>query len=315
MGRTTTAWSRFMSALVAMESNTENSGTYTYKPGYHASRADNIAMDKTDNTTVVDYSIRDAVDKLGPSDASAAGDWTHRSAQAGNYSSMDKYGERLESAFNRKDPRLNGWREALGQTDMDASPEGLDFRYWTRRVPDDTHSWHWHFSESRAYAESWENKLAMLSVLKGETLEQFLANGGVLLYKDGSGIIPREEEEEMVGNFYTIALGGPGYDGKIWYLPPGNGRLHVPDIATLSAMRAALGPSATTISVPSLAVLDLVAPLPASDAVALASIKSDIAELQKLVVALQVGQVPVDVDQIVRDAVRIELNATRLTNG
>lgn len=187
MGRTTPAWTWFMGELVALEPGTENSGTYTYKPGYHASRADNIVMDKTDNTTVADYSIRDDVDQLGPSDCSAAGDWTHKNAQSGNYVSMDKYGERLQRAWEAKDPRLNGWREALGQTDLDATPEALDFRYWTTRTPDSTHEWHWHFSESRAYAESYDNKKALLSILKGETLAQYLAAGGVILRKDGKG--------------------------------------------------------------------------------------------------------------------------------
>jgi hypothetical protein len=172
-----------MTQLLALESNTENSGTYTFKPGYHSSRADNLANWPSD------YSIRDAVDKLGASDTSAAGDWTHLAAKQGDYRSMDKYGERLERAFEDRDPRLAGWREALGQTDLDATPEGLDFRNWTRRTPDSTHAWHWHFSESRAYAEDYDNKRALLSVLKGETLDAYLAGGGKLLAKNGSGVI------------------------------------------------------------------------------------------------------------------------------
>lgn len=187
MGRTPDAAKRMMSELLLLEPGTQNGGMYTYKPGYHASRADNIAMDKVDTTDIADYSIRDAPDKLGPSDCSAGFDWTHPKAQAGSYASMDKYGERLESAFNAKDPRLNGWREALGQTDLDSTAEGLDFRYWTRRTPDSSHEWHWHFSEVRAYVESWSNKLAFLSILKGETLQQYLANGGKLFKRDGTG--------------------------------------------------------------------------------------------------------------------------------
>lgn len=189
MGRTTDAAKRFMTALLALEPGTQNGGTYTYKPGYHASRADNIVMDSTDDTDVVDYSIRDAPDKIGPGDASAGFDWTFPTAQAGNYNLMDKYGERLEAAFNAKDPRLNGWREALGQTDLDATPEGLDFRYWSRRTPDSSHAWHWHFSEVRAYVELWDNKLAMLSILRGESLERYLANGGRLFKRDGTGYL------------------------------------------------------------------------------------------------------------------------------
>lgn len=183
MGRTTPAWDWFMDQLLLLEPGTENSGTAVNKPGYHGSRAENVVRNGYQ-----DYSVEDAVDRLGPSDASAAGDWTHRSAQSGNYTSMAKYGVRLRRAFNAKDPRLNGWREALGQTDTDSAPEGLDFRGWYTRVPDGSHSWHWHFSESRAYTESYDNKRAMLSILRGETLEQYLANGGVLVTRDGSGV-------------------------------------------------------------------------------------------------------------------------------
>jgi hypothetical protein len=177
----TTASAFFMNELVKMEPGTENSGIYANKPGYHNTRAGNIALDKTDNTTVADYSIRLPADLKGPSDKSAGYDWTHEKAHSGNYASMAKYGDRLEAAFNAKDPRLYGWREALGQTDLDATPEGLDFVYWTRRTPDGTHSWHWHFSELRQFVESMINKLCMLSVLKGESLADYLAGGGVLL--------------------------------------------------------------------------------------------------------------------------------------
>lgn len=49
-------------------------------------------------------------------------------------------------------------------------------------------------------------------------------------------------------------------DAKVWYLSP-LGRVHVPDITTLAAMRAAVGTSEVAV-VPSVAVLNLVAPLP-----------------------------------------------------
>lgn len=177
----TAASAFFMNELVKLEPGTENSGIYAVKPGYHYTRAGNIALDKVDNSSIPDYSIRLALDLQGPDDKSAGYDWTHEKAHSGNYASMAKYGDRLEAAFNARDPRLYGWREALGQTDTDATPEGLDFQSWTRRTPDGTHSWHWHFSELRAFVESMINKYCMLSVLRGESLADYLARGGQLL--------------------------------------------------------------------------------------------------------------------------------------
>lgn len=167
-----------MNALVAMEPETEDSGIYGDKPGYHGTRAENIARSGTDPG---DYSIRHPLDKLGPDDKGAAYDWTHHKAQRGDYSSMALYGRRLRAAFDAKDPRLYGWREALGQTDLDSTPEGMDFDGWYLRTPDGTHSWHWHLSEHRAFVASWDNKACMLSVLSGETLAAYLARGGKLV--------------------------------------------------------------------------------------------------------------------------------------
>lgn len=175
--RVTSASAFFINELVKMEPGTEDAGVYANKPGYHGTRAENDARSGKGE----DYSCRYPADRLGPSDKAAAYDWSHPKAQAGNYATMAKYGDRLEAAFNAKDPRLYGWREALGQTDTDKAPEGLDFVTWTKRVPDPTHSWHWHFSELREFVESMINKLCMLSVLTGETLAAYLARGGTLL--------------------------------------------------------------------------------------------------------------------------------------
>lgn len=178
--RITAASAYFMYALVAMEPGTENSGIYANKPGYHGTRAENIARDQRDGDT--DYSVEHALDSHGgPDDKAAAYDWTHRSAQSGNYASMRKYGARLRAAFDARDPRLYGWREALGQTDLDATPEGLDFDGWYTRTPDSTHAWHWHLSEHRRFVESMDNKECMLSVLRGESLAAYQARGGKLV--------------------------------------------------------------------------------------------------------------------------------------
>lgn len=169
----------FMQQLLALEPGTENSGIWGDKPGYHGTRAENYARNGWD-----DYSVRALLDRLGPADKGAGYDWTFATAQRGDYSRMALRGGYLLAAFNARDPRLAGWREALGQTDRDSTAEGLDFQNWYKRTPDDSHEWHFHFSEVRAYVESYANKQAFLSVLSGETLSAYLARGGRLIGAD-----------------------------------------------------------------------------------------------------------------------------------
>jgi hypothetical protein len=149
-----------MGQLLGLEPGTEYSGIYMDKPGYHNTR---------DGNAPGNYSVLDSADRGGPPDKAAAYDWTFPSAQRGDYTRMAVYGRRLLAAYNSRDPRMDGWREALGQTDTDATPEGLDIRHHTLRTPDATHRWHFHFSESRSEVESWDNKLNLLSVLRGDS--------------------------------------------------------------------------------------------------------------------------------------------------
>lgn len=196
--RITDASWRFMLALLDMEPNTENSGIYANKPGYHNIR---------NALGASDYSRRHPLDLLGPGDKAAGYDWTHRAAQSGNYVSMVRYGKRLEAAWLARDPRLYGWAEAQGQVDLDSAPEELNFGPdWTRGTPSDSHKWHWHISERRAFVASWDNKAAMLSVLSGETLAGYLARGGKLMGdnmswqetltagKDGGGVSAKAQD-------------------------------------------------------------------------------------------------------------------------
>lgn len=166
------AW--FMRELVKLEPGTEDAGIFADKEGYHNTGDANLRR------WPGSYSIRDAQDRRGPSwrTKAAAYDWTFPDAQRGDFRRMVKYGQRLRAAYDRRDPRLAGWREALGQTDLDGPPEGLDFRHHFTRVPDDTHRWHWHFSEDREQVEDYRNKRAMLSVLRGEPLSIWLENEG-----------------------------------------------------------------------------------------------------------------------------------------
>lgn len=158
--------------LLVLEPGTQIAGVYANKRGYHNTRAAN------ETTWPGDYSIRDSEDRRGPSDKAAAIDWTFPEAFSGDFSRMARYGVRLKAAWDTRDPRVSGWREALGQTDTDGPPEGLDFRHHSTRVPDDTHRWHWHFSEDRDKVFSYPNKAALLSVLSGEPLADWQARGG-----------------------------------------------------------------------------------------------------------------------------------------
>ncbi len=185
--RITDASWRFSQELLVLEHSTTNGGTYVNKPGYHGTRAENIARDGVDG----DYSVRHPLDKLGPDDKTAGYDWVFPDAQDGDYRTIAKYGKRVRAAYDARDLRLYGWREVLGQTDTDTTPEGLDFDGWYQRTPDPSHSWHKHFSEHRAFVASWDNKLCMLSVLSGESLVDYLARGGKLM--KGANMATSEE--------------------------------------------------------------------------------------------------------------------------
>lgn len=148
-----------------------------FKPGYHCDYFTLVHTPAWAN----DYSIHLADDKVGGTwleQYGAAVDWTSLSAQAGNYEKFKRYGTRVRAAWQAKDPRLKGWREVLCQGDSDPTADGYDFVYWTQRTPDLSHTWHMHFSCLRKYLASLNVYKAMLSILRGETLAQWLAGEG-----------------------------------------------------------------------------------------------------------------------------------------
>jgi hypothetical protein len=156
-----------MNQLLALQSGTTDGGIYANKPGYHNTRAGNSSSD---------YSVTDAEDRGGPADKAAAIDWTFTDAQNGRFATIALYSNRLlASARNAADPRLDGWREFFGNADNDRLEEGYDFRYerFIERTGDGTHLWHIHLSEDRDKVLSYDNKVAALSVLKGESDQQW----------------------------------------------------------------------------------------------------------------------------------------------
>lgn len=158
----------FMEQLLNMVPGTENGGIYANKPGYHNTRNQNLPTN---------YSVVLPPDKLGPGTKAAAYDWTFPEAQSGDYSRISVYSSRLRGAGQANDPRTDGWREFYGQADTDTEVEGWDF-YYNRAVSSDTsHLWHIHLSELRKFTEDLRNKQAMLSILSGQSLADWLGVG------------------------------------------------------------------------------------------------------------------------------------------
>jgi len=140
------------------------SGIYAAKSGYHNTRSGNRPGD---------YSVRDAIDRMGPADKSAAIDWTFPDAQRGDYRTIQKYGILIKDAFETNDPRMWAVREALGQSDFDEVAEGYDFRTRRTRTPSQSHVWHWHFSFNRRDIENPKGFKDFFSLLSGESLKEW----------------------------------------------------------------------------------------------------------------------------------------------
>lgn len=169
----------FMEQLLALEPRTENAGIYANKSGYHNTGTAN------EKYWPGNYSIVDDEDRRGPDwrTKAAAYDWTFPEAQSGDYRRIAKYTSRLlASAKDLNDPRLNGWREFYGNADLDNEVEGWDTRYGYPASSDSSHLWHIHMSESREFVHDLDNKKAMLSVLRGDTVAQWKSGGEETLF-------------------------------------------------------------------------------------------------------------------------------------
>ena len=183
--------------LQAMEPDTQLGGIYANKPGYHNCRQ---------NLPSYDYSVCDQPpDGGGPSNKACAIDWTFPEAHGGNYTRIGTYTDRLlASAMDADDPRLNGWREFYGQADADSYVEGWDCRYGYAVTSDSSHLWHIHISENRDQSTSRANKEALLSVLKGETLADWLSTGAG---GDGAVLIPCPYDNKRQDLFFVAPDG------------------------------------------------------------------------------------------------------------
>ncbi|MFI5840535.1 hypothetical protein ACIA8K_12585 [Catenuloplanes sp. NPDC051500] len=168
-------WERF----VAFHRNVKLGGVYADKPGYHNYR-DDLPTD--------DYSRGDvAADREGNGKLSSAIDLTFPDA-----SDMRLFSKRLHDAMKARDGRLfiDGkpiLREYIGTLDSEtvscyvltggkALGVGADSGPDAGR--DTSHLWHVHISFIRKYADSQDAMDRVLSILKGESYDDWVKGGG-----------------------------------------------------------------------------------------------------------------------------------------
>lgn len=151
----------------------EFGGIYANKRGFHNTGAANLANWPTN------YSIRDSVNRSGPGWTKASAlDWTFDDAQHGNFSTINKYTQRLfKSALDQNDPRLDLILfEFYGNSDADREVEGYDELHEKRVSSDPSHLWHLHFSFLRSKCGDFWSMWALLTVLMGAPVAEWKAS-------------------------------------------------------------------------------------------------------------------------------------------
>jgi len=198
MANITDAYTYLKNELLKLSPGSQWGGDFANKPGYHNCRA---------NLPSYDYSVTDKPpDGGGSSTVAGAIDWTFPDAQRGDYSTIAKYTKRLfASATDPNDPRLDGFREFYGQADDDNYVEGYDIRYNAYCTSDSSHLWHIHISEDRDKTASYENKDNLLSVLRGESVDDW-----------GGGMPSADEVAKAVWNYNIASSGSYSGKGALW---------------------------------------------------------------------------------------------------
>lgn len=187
--------------MKALEPKSKLAGILARKPGYHNSR-DHLPDD--------DYSVAQfAVDREGPANEGSAIDWTFPNAQSGDYSTISKYSKRLYAVRGGNDSRTVYMREFFGNTDTDTAVEGWDYSKNKASVSDSSHLWHIHISIHRKYINSTAAMKAILSILKGETEDQWKAQNArdvVFQYFEGKLPVLKKGDSDPVepsGTYYV----------------------------------------------------------------------------------------------------------------
>jgi len=131
--------------------------------GYHRARAVLPADD---------YSVQVPEDRAG--DAWAAAGLDVKMSDADMHTATSRL---LASAQDMDDPRLNVMREFYGTVDS-KHVAGWDTYYGHPATSDDSHLWHVHLSILRKYTNDTAAMDSILSVLAGEPVNDWAANGG-----------------------------------------------------------------------------------------------------------------------------------------
>jgi hypothetical protein len=155
----------------------DNGGTYTNKPGYH--NAGKNLPDHGPGHPRTDHSIRRPPDRSGPwwKQYGSAHDWTFRDAQAGNYTTIDKYTTRLVNAM--RDPADlrpdDVYAYTLGQMDNDPVVEGHnEYTDMAETSADKSHNWHRHDSFRRNIIGQFPAMWKALTIDMGWTYAEWL---------------------------------------------------------------------------------------------------------------------------------------------
>lgn len=165
-------WWLWLELETLIGSDSQFSGIYANKPGYHNTRAGNASS----NYSVAQF----AADRQGPSNKAAALDISFRSAKRGDYRKIALYSKRLLDAGRSNDPRTYGMREFYGNADTDLEVEGFDFAKRRAASSDDSHLWHIHISILRKYVTDIKAMRAIVSIMRGESVATWKAKEGLL---------------------------------------------------------------------------------------------------------------------------------------
>jgi hypothetical protein len=177
-------------------------GIWAAKSGYHSSREYNQA------NYPGNYSIRLSLDLRGPGDKAAAIDYTMSDAE------MRRRTGHLVAAADRRDPRLYAVREFYGTTDSRQVVGRIkDTRTgaWRWSTSDSSHLWHIHISILRAYTDDWAELAPVLSVLSGQSLNEWRERDGGIM------ALPRKGDEGDEVEVVQRMLVAVGFDT----VPPG----------------------------------------------------------------------------------------------
>lgn len=173
---TTNAVWWFRCHALTLAKTSRDGGTYANKPGFH--NKGKQVRDNGAGVRTTDYSIRDLRNRRGAwwKDYSSGFDWTFTDAQAGDYRTIDHFTSLLlKSALDPNDPRLDKVLfEFYGQADSDREVEGYDEGKEKYVTSDPSHLWHIHFSFWRDSVGDFWAMWALLTVLMGWTVRQWL---------------------------------------------------------------------------------------------------------------------------------------------